>query len=61
MLKRLFYKGLQILILLSQIYRCDTEGLAEIKPGTMLSDAECGNSTSVNAFDSFFKWISNIL
>ncbi|XP_056116824.1 tumor necrosis factor receptor superfamily member 14-like [Rhinichthys klamathensis goyatoka] len=39
--------------------KCDNEGLAEIKSGTMSSDAECGNSTSVNAFYSFFKWISH--
>lgn len=33
---------------------CETEGLQEIKPGTMSSDAECGNSTSANAVYSFF-------
>ncbi|XDV49138.1 hypothetical protein PO909_018442 [Leuciscus waleckii] len=41
--------------------KCDTEGLAEIKPGTMSSDAECGNSTSVNAFDSFLNWTSETI
>ncbi|XP_067250867.1 tumor necrosis factor receptor superfamily member 14-like isoform X1 [Chanodichthys erythropterus] len=34
--------------------KCETEGLQEIKPGSMSSDTECGNSTSVNAFYSFF-------
>ncbi|XP_048065426.1 tumor necrosis factor receptor superfamily member 14-like isoform X2 [Megalobrama amblycephala] len=27
--------------------KCETEGRREIKPGTMLSDAECGNSSPV--------------
>jgi len=40
--------------------RCETEGLQEIKPGTMSSDAECGNSTSVKVFYSIFKWLHTI-
>jgi len=45
---------------LLQMYRCETEGLQEIKPGTMSSDAECGNSTSVDVFYSIFKWLHTI-
>jgi len=33
---------------IAHIYRCESEGLKEIKPGTMSSDVECGKSVPVN-------------
>jgi len=33
---------------IAHIYRCESEGLKEIKPGTMSSDVECGKSVSVS-------------
>jgi len=33
---------------IAHIHRCESEGLKEIKPGTMSSDVECGKSVSVS-------------